>query len=111
MKLRHLYLVLCVIGAILPYALFIPWLLDHGLDIPLFFAELFSTRVGGLFGLDVLASGVTLFVFIWAEGRRLRMGHLWLPVVATLGVGVSCGLPLFLYMRQCRLDEQNGVAG
>jgi hypothetical protein len=28
----------------------------------------------------------------------------WLPVVATLVVGVSLGLPLFLYMRQRCLD-------
>ena len=106
MKLRHLYLVLCVVGAILPYTLFAPWLLEHGLDLPLFFSELFSTRIGGLSGLDVLASGITLFVFIWVEGRRLQVGKLWLPVLATLGVGVSCGLPLFLYMRQCRLDKK-----
>ncbi len=106
MKLRYLYLVLCVVGAILPYTLFAPWLLDHGLDLPLFFSELFSTRIGGLSGLDVLASGVTLFVFIWVEGRRLQIPRLWLPVLATLGVGVSCGLPLFLYMRQCRMDKK-----
>ncbi len=106
MKLRHLYLVLCVVGAVLPYTLFAPWLLEHGLDLPLFFSELFSTRIGGLSGLDVLASGITLFVFIWTEGRRLQVGKLWLPVLVTLGVGVSCGLPLFLYMRQCRLDKK-----
>ena len=106
MKLRHVYLILCVMGAILPYTLFVPWLMDHGLDIPLFFSELFSTRIGGLSGLDVLASGVTLFVFIWVEGRRLQVRYPWLPVLATLSVGVSCGLPLFLYLRQYRLDEQ-----
>lgn len=106
MRLRHVYLVLCVIGAILPYTLFAPWLMEHGLDLSLFFSELFSTRIGGLSGLDVLASGVTLFVFIWVEGRRSQVNHLWLPVLATLSVGVSCGLPLFLYMRQCRMDEQ-----
>ena len=104
MRLRHVYLVLCVIGAVLPYTLFVPWLMDHGLDISLFFSELFSTRIGGMSGLDVLASGVTLFVFIWVEGRRLQMTRLWLPVLGTLAVGVSCGLPLFLYMRQSRLD-------
>jgi len=102
-----MFLLLCVVGAILPYILFVPWLIDHGLDIPLFFEELFSTRIGGLSGLDVLASGLTLFVFIWVEGRRLQINFLWLPVLLTLGVGVSCGLPLFLYMRQCRLDAQD----
>jgi hypothetical protein len=34
------------------------------------------------------------------------MRHLWLPLVATLAVGVSLGFPLFLYMRQRKLEAQ-----
>jgi len=33
------------------------------------------------------------------------MGSLWLPVVAVFAVGVSLGLPLFLYLRQAHLDR------
>jgi hypothetical protein len=47
MKLRHGYLGLCILGAVLPYSQFIPWFRAHGLDLPLFFTELFSTRIGG----------------------------------------------------------------
>jgi hypothetical protein len=104
MKLRHLYLLLCVPGALLPYAQFLPWLAEHGPDLPRLFAELFSTRIGAFFGLDVLVSAVVLLVFVASEGRRLRMRRLWAPVAATLLVGVSLGLPLFLYLRQATLD-------
>ncbi|HEY7471798.1 MAG TPA: DUF2834 domain-containing protein, partial [Gemmatimonadota bacterium] len=38
------------------------------------------------------------------EGRRLGMSHLWSPVAATTAFGVSAGLPLFLYLRQRKLD-------
>jgi len=38
------------------------------------------------------------------EGRRLMMGGLWAPVAANLVVGVSLGLPLFLYMREVRRE-------
>jgi hypothetical protein len=54
--------------------------------------------------MDVIVSAVVLFVFIFAEGKRLDMSNLWFPVVATLSVGVSLGLPLFLYMRQNQLE-------
>ncbi|MEK6407874.1 MAG: DUF2834 domain-containing protein [Acidobacteriota bacterium] len=105
MKLRHTYLVLCGLGAVLPYSQLIPWVAIHGLNLSLVFRELFSTRIGGFFGVDVMVSAVVLFIFIRSEGRRLAIQHLWLPVLATLLVGVSFGLPMFLYMRQRRLDE------
>jgi hypothetical protein len=105
MKLRHGYLGLCVIGATLPYSQLLPWIATHGLDLPLFFQELFSTRISGFFALDVLVSATVLVMFILSEGRRLDLSRLWLPVVATLLVGVSLGLPLFLYMRQRKLDR------
>jgi uncharacterized protein DUF2834 len=31
------------------------------------------------------------------------MNMLWLPIAATCLIGVSCGLPLFLYLRERRL--------
>jgi hypothetical protein len=104
MRLRHVYLGLCLLGAILPFSQFLPWLAAHGLDVSLFFSELFSTRIGAFFGMDVLVSALVLFTFIAVEGRRLAMRRLWLPVLATIAVGVSLGLPLFLYMRANALD-------
>jgi hypothetical protein len=104
MQLRHLYLALCVLGLFLPYSQFIPWVIQHGLDFPLFFRQLFANQVGGFFGLDVMVSSFALWVLVFSEGRRVGVRHLWLPVVASLVVGVSLGLPLFLYMRQLHLD-------
>ena len=104
MRLRHVYLVLCVVGALLPYSQLIPWFLEHGLDLSLFLDQLFANRIGGFFGLDVIVSSFVLWVFVFSEGRRIGMRHLWLPVLASLVVGVSLGLPLFLYMQQLHLD-------
>lgn len=106
MNLKIVFLMLCVLGTLLPLSQFIPWVVENGLDAPLFFQELFSTKVGGFFGMDVIVSAVVLILFIFAEGKRLEMPNLWLPVVATFSVGVSLGLPLFLYMRQNQLDRK-----
>ena len=103
MRLRHVYLGLCVLGIVVPYSQFIPWLLQYGLDMDLFMRELFATRIGAFFAFDVVVSALALFVFVFTE-RTARVRHVWLPVVATLVVGVSLGLPLFLYMRQRSLD-------
>ena len=104
MQLRHLYLALCVFGIVVPYAQFVPWLSQHGLQIDSFVRELFATRVGAFFGLDVVVSAIALLVFICAERKAVAVRHVWLPIIATLVVGVSLGLPLFLYMRQRAID-------
>jgi Terpene cyclase DEP1 len=104
MRLRHLYLGFCVLGTVLPYWKFVPWVMEHGLRLSLLFQELFATRIGAFFGLDVVVSALVLFVFVIVDGRRGSVPRLWLPIVATCLVGVSLGLPLFLYLRQRQLD-------
>jgi hypothetical protein len=105
MKLKTVYLVLCVVGVVLPLWQIAPWLLSNGLNLPLFFRQLFENRVGAFFGMDVFVSAAALFVFVFAEGSRAGVRARWLPVVAALAVGVSLGLPLFLYMRERRLEQ------
>ncbi len=105
MKLKTFYLMLCAAGVVLPYWQIAPWLLENGLDLPLFFRQLFANRVGAFFGADVFVSAAALFVFVFAEGSRLRVRHRWLPFAAAFAVGVSLGLPLFLYMRERRLGQ------
>lgn len=100
--MRGLYLFLALIGAILPYSQFLPWLITHGLNLPLLFSELFSTRLGAFFGCDVLISAVVLIGFIRREGAKQGIRFLWVPIAATCLIGVSCGLPLFLFMRERR---------
>lgn len=98
--MKFVYLILAIAGAVIPYGQFVPWVSEHGLDAKGFMVELFSTRIGAFFGLDVLISAVVLLAFIRTEGQRARVPRLWMPVAATCLVGVSCGLPLFLYLRE-----------
>jgi hypothetical protein len=72
------------VGGVIPYAQFAPWVAEHGLDLRLMWSELFSMRIA----------------FIRSEGAQRKVRLLWLPVAATCLVGVSCGLPLFLYLRE-----------
>lgn len=106
MKLKTVYLVLCVLGAALPLWQLAPWVAANGLDVPLLFRQLFASHVGAFFGVDVMVSAVVLAVFVWAEGARVRVRLRWLAVVATLAVGVSLGFPLFLYMRERELERR-----
>jgi Terpene cyclase DEP1 len=108
MNPRAWYLGLCVLGTVLPYSQFIPFVRAHGLDLQVFTQQLFVNRVSSFFGLDVIVSSLVLWFLVYLEGRRSRIRHLWLPVAANLLVGVSLGLPLFLYMRERRLEQVAG---
>ncbi len=104
MKPKHLYLGLCILGTALPYWQFTPFLREHGLNPSLFVAQLFANRISGFFAMDVVVSSIVLWVLVFVEGRRADVAHLWAPIMANMAVGVSLGLPLFLYMRERRLE-------
>lgn len=110
MNRKNFYLFLCVLGIVLPYSQFIPWLLENGLNAPLFVHHLFANRISGFFAWDVLVSAVVAVAFIRSEGKRRGMRLLWLPIVGVLSVGVSCGLPLFLFLRERALEETEVAA-
>lgn len=104
MRPKHIYLGLCVVGTILPWAALLRFLRAHGLDFGEFVDQLFGTPVSSFFGWDVIVSSLVLWAFVLFEGRRLQMARLWAPIAANLVVGVSLGLPLFLYMREARRE-------
>lgn len=104
MKPKSVYLALCVAGAVLPYSQFLPFLREHGLDLRLFVEQLFANRISAFFALDVIVSALVLWVLVIVEGRRAGVRHLWAPIAASLAVGVSLGLPLFLYQRERRIE-------
>jgi hypothetical protein len=109
MKPKAAYLLLLIAGTVLPYWQFVPWLAQHGLNGRLFLEQLFANRISSFFALDVIVSGVALLWFIAVEGPRARMRGAFLAVLATLLVGCSCGLPLFLYMREKALESPNAA--
>lgn len=105
--LKIIYLLLGILGTILPYSQFLVFLLEHGLDMPLFIEQLFANRVSSFFGMDVIVSSLVFWTFVFWEGSRLKMPNLWIYIMANLLVGVSLGLPLFLLMRQQQLEQQS----
>jgi hypothetical protein len=109
MKPKDWYLGLAVVGTVLPYSQFLPFLREHGLDAGRFLQELLANRISSFFAFDVLVSSVVLWVLVIVEGRRLRVPHLWAPILGNLAVGVSLGLPLFLYLRELRQSGEHRI--
>ncbi|HEU4413494.1 MAG TPA: DUF2834 domain-containing protein [Candidatus Angelobacter sp.] len=102
--MKTIYLLLCVVGLVLPYWQFVPWVVVNGLQPRFFLEQLFANRISGFFALDVLVSAVVLLVFMQSEDSRRGVRGRWLPVLAIVLVGVSLALPLFLYLRELDLE-------
>lgn len=103
---KYFYGVLCVLGVLLPYGVFVPWVAEHGLNVGLLVSEAAQTSIGTFAWLDVIVSAIVLLGFIVVEGTRQGIRKLWVPVLGTCTVGVSLGLPLFLLMREIYSEKQ-----
>ncbi|MDO5057566.1 MAG: DUF2834 domain-containing protein [Lautropia sp.] len=83
------------------------FLLENGVDVGLFFDELFYSYISTFFALDVMISALVFIAFAVSESLRLRKTWmLW--SVAGLVIGVSFSLPLFLLFREMVLSERTG---
>jgi drug/metabolite transporter (DMT)-like permease len=106
-KLRHVYLIACAVGLVLPLYELYPFLQEHGLDVGRFVSQSFSNPSSASLAADVMCSGVVLILFMLFEGQRLGMKRRWWPLLG-LAIGVSLAFPWFLYLRQAHLDGTTG---
>ena len=96
--MKTLWLLMSVVGTVLPYSVFVPWVIENGLDLRLLINQA-SRPIAAFAWLDVAVSAVVILALatkqIWRGQRRF-----WIVIAATCAVGVSLGLPLYLYMRE-----------
>lgn len=98
-RLRMLYLALALWGALHPMSLMLGWMTSEGQGLPgLLSAWTANGAVAGLTW-DLVISAIALTVWILAEVYVRRNYSSLLAIPATFLIGVSCGLPLYLFLR------------
>ncbi|MFK7879380.1 DUF2834 domain-containing protein [Roseobacter sp.] len=100
--MKHLSLVwlaLAVWGAIHPMSYFLGWFNENGYDLmAMVDAWHVNAATSGLvWDLTIAAVALTIWVLAESIGNRRWWGLVAIP--ATFCIGVSCGLPLYLYLR------------
>jgi hypothetical protein len=103
--MKRLFLVLAVVGFVLPYYFFVSFLMDNGLDVQLLVSQLFANDISAFFAIDLIITAIVLLLFVHQESQRLQVRNWGLYVVATLLVGPSFAFPLFLYVRSGKLKK------
>lgn len=102
---KSVYLFLTIIGIILPYYFIFKFINTNGISEALpAIVQLFKTDMSAAFNLDLLASVLAAWTFMFFEGARIKMKNWWLFLPATL-IGLSFALPLFFYFREVHLEN------
>ncbi|MEY1554027.1 DUF2834 domain-containing protein [Yoonia sp. R2331] len=97
--LRWVWLALAIWGAIHPMYYFVQWFLENGWSImAMFDAWHLNAATSGLVW-DLTIAAVTLTIWIIAEVAVRRNWLALIAIPATFCIGVSCGLPLYLFLR------------
>ena len=97
LKMKNMFLALCVVGAVVPYAALGPWLWEHGLNVELFVDQMFANPISTALSLDLLLSAGAFLFAVYRFGN-LRTGALAMIAGVTLLIGLSAGLPLSGYL-------------
>ena len=97
--MRIIYLALAVWGAVHPMYYFVSWFQTEGLNLGLMVEAWHANAAssGLVWDLTIAATALTVWI-LYEVSQTRKYGHL-ISIFATFGIGVSCGLPLYLYLR------------
>ena len=97
--IRLFYLIAAIAGAVWPMSKLWPWLAEHGLDPFALIAAWTETAATESLFADLAISASVFSIWVIVETRRngIKSG-LW-AIPATWLIGLSCGLPLYLFLR------------
>ncbi len=109
--MRRLYLLLAIVGFVLPYYFFVSFVMANGLNLRLVLSQLFANNISSLFAIDLIISAIVFWVFLYRESQTCQMRNWWIYIVATLIVGTSFAWPLFLYFREGRIEALASATG
>jgi hypothetical protein len=98
-RLRLLYLALAVWGALHPMAWFLAHMRQTGTGLSGLIDAWFTNAATTGLTWDLTIAAITLTVWILAETTVRRNWSALIAIPATFCIGVSCGLPLYLFLR------------
>ena len=103
---KIIYLILAIIGVILPMSQFIPATIAGEFSLNGLFKDMTQTRILTGVSLDFFIAATAAIVFIIIEGKKRKLSLVWVAIVGTFLIGLSFGLPFFLYLRERSLEKR-----
>lgn len=101
---RLIYLAFAIWGAIHPMYHFVTWFNQNGWSLMGLIDSWYvhPGTTGLVYDLTIAALALTVWIVVEVWTRRNWLALIAIP--ATFGIGVSCGLPLYLFLRTRRVE-------
>jgi hypothetical protein len=97
--MRWVYLGLAIWGAIHPMYYFVSWFQENGWNLGAMIDAWYVNDATTGLTWDLTIAAVSLTIWIIAEVAVRRNWSALIAIPATYCIGVSCGLPLYLFLR------------
>lgn len=112
MSKKTLYLLLAIIGFILPTIFVVIESAETG-NYLLYMNPLatingmFANRISTIFMIDLLFAVVVFFIWSFNESKRFEIRNIWHVWLLTMLLGIAGGLPYFLYLREKKIEDRS----
>ena len=98
--MKRIYLLMAIIGSIVPYYFFFQFFGAEGLNLPLFVKALFPNGAAGGFSADLLITSVVFWIYMYQQKNKADGPNPVIFIALNLFVGLSSALPAYLYARE-----------
>lgn len=105
--LKWLYLALAISGAVLPWLANLDFIREYGpsFDLGIFVTLANANPAASSLSRDLAIGATAVVIWIVQESKRLQMRGLPWVLLSCVTLAFACGAPLFLYLRERRLEE------
>jgi hypothetical protein len=100
-------LALVIVGFVVPNAIVALFAVRHGLSLDGYLQPWGGSLPATQLVLDLSIAFVAFALWAAWEGKRLRMRSWWLPIPASLLVGLCFAVPLFLLLRERAIQPED----
>jgi hypothetical protein len=95
--MKTVFLILAIIGAIVPYAFFLQFFSSEGVQLTGFISALFANGAAGGFSADLLISSFVFWLAMFYRRGQKGGPSPALFIALNLLIGLSCALPAYFY--------------
>ena len=97
---ERLLLLLTVVGFLVPNAMVVVFVAEHGVDIGRYLGDWFETLPAAQLVADLTIAFLAFVAWTAWDGPRSGVRRWWVTIPASLLVGVCFAIPLYLLLRE-----------
>jgi hypothetical protein len=104
---RSIYLILAIFGLAMTWYYNLQFIADSGgsFDVMEFIAAGATNAAAQSLSWDLAIACITGLVWIYFESRRMGLRFFWVYIILAFGLAFAFAFPLFLFIRQGRLER------